>query len=314
MPKMQLPKSNSRYYYRYVHAGGKRKRVYVGKVTDPAVQVVMRNDQLQAAEEKAATERFKLQQKRCKQVKMVWAHLTQILGLWETIELGRVPRSSKSKAAPTSPNSLTSPYPWQGNLPERFQQIRFLLSERVIAPGQSDRLVEQLVEAEPDDNAAELRELGQFIDYKRKVFVAGVDLLSICRDFLIVSIAGDCPVTQAVIEAAITELNRNNGFAAAKPMEQLLIEALSLTYFESLAFSALSFSENHGPTHAQVFSDTANQAARRFVALSEMLEGYRNHPARLAEQASSEQDLSEAELSEQEVSQSDASVPQPEVS
>jgi hypothetical protein len=134
-----------------------------------------------------------------------------------------------------------------------------------------------------------------------------------------VSIAGDCPVTQAVIEAAVTELNRNNGFAAARPMEQLLIEALSLTYFESLAFSALSFSENHGPTHAQVYSGTANQAARRFVALSEMLDGFRNHHARLAEQDSSEQEVSEqevseAELSEQEVSQSDASVPQPEVS
>ena len=314
MPKTQLHKSNSPYYYRYIDVGGKRKRTYVGKVTDPAVQIIIRNDQLRAAEEKAALERFKLQQKRCIEVKTVWAHLTEICGLWETIELVSVSRSSKSRPAPTSPYSLTSPYPWRGNLPARFQQIRFLLSERVITPGQFERLIEQVVEADPDNNAAELRELSQFVGYMRKVFVAGVDLLSVCRDVLMVSIAGDCPVTQAVIEAAITELNRCNGFAAARPMEQLLIEALSLTYFESLAFSALSFSENHGPTHAQVYSDTANQAARRFVALSEMLDGFRNHHARLAEQESSEQEVSEQEVSEQEVSQSDASVPQPEVS
>ncbi len=300
MPIVRRGKQLTPYYYRFVYTDGKRRLAYVGKATDPKVQLVMRNDRVLAAEAKAAEESRKAQQKRCKEMQVVWAHLLPILGTWEVLALANTRRSTKSPAASTSPSSpnppasLTTPYPWQGNWPECFSQIRFLISQRVVTPSLVDQQLEQIVQAGEEGVDAAINEFTGTVAYQRKAFAAAVDLLSICRDFLFESIAADCPITRAANEASITQLNRDNGFAAASPLERLLIEALSMTYFESLAFSALSFDDAHGPTHAKVLSDTANQAARRFVDLWDTLNGYRKHHAGVLEQESKPSDVNTA--------------------
>jgi len=258
---------NTRYYYRNVNINGKRKRTYVGKASDPAVRIVMRNDRLRAAEEKLAAEKRKTQQTRCRQIKSFWVHLLQIVRSWQVLELGCI------AAKPAAPTSLTSPYPWQGDPLDRYHQIRRLMSEHVITAEQ----VQRVIQAGRENKLTAVRELAGIIAYERKVFAGAVDLLSICRDQLVESIAADCPITRAAIEASIVQLNVDNGYAAASAMERLLIEAISITYFESMAFGALSFEEDHGPTHARALSDTANQATRRFVDLFQILNAYRKH-------------------------------------
>jgi hypothetical protein len=287
MPIVRRGQQLTPYYYRFVYTNGKRRLAYVGKAADPKVQLVMRNDRLLAAEEKMGEETRKAQQKRCREFKVVWAHLMQILVTWKVLTLANAGRSTKSPAEPTSPSaqaSLLVPYPWQGNWPKRFRKIRFLISERVVTSSQVDQQIDQIVQAGEEDVDAAIGDFTGTVAYQRKVFAAAVDLLAICRDLLFESIAKDCPITRAAIEAAMTQRNLDNGFAAASPMERLLIESLTVTYFESMAFSALSFENDHGSTHAKKLSDTANQAARRFVVLWELLDGYRKHHAGLLEE------------------------------
>ena len=136
MLNLRRRKPKPPYYYRYVRINGKRKRAYVGKVSDPSVQIVMRNDRLRAAEEKLAAEKRKAQQKRCRQIKPFWAHLLQILRSWRVLELGCITAQS------ASPTSLTLPYPWQGDPLDRYHQIRRLMSEHVITTEQVQRAIQ----------------------------------------------------------------------------------------------------------------------------------------------------------------------------
>lgn len=270
MLNLRRRKPKPRYYYRFVRVNGKRKRAYVGKVSDPAVQIVMRHDRLRAAADKQAEEKRKAQQNRCRQLKLLWAHLLEILRSWRVLGLRFI---NPQPASPISPNSLLSPYPWQGDPLDRYHQIQRLISERVITPEH----VQCVTQAAGKKHMGAFHELAGIIKYERKVFAAAVDLLSICRDHLFESIAEDCPITRAAIEASIVQLNVDNGYAAASAMERLLIEAISIAYFESMAFGALSFEADHGPTHARALSDTANQAARRFIDLFQILNAYRKH-------------------------------------
>jgi hypothetical protein len=183
MPITYRGKLRTPFYYRYVYTNGKRRLAYVGKATDPKVQLVMRNDRLLAAEAKAAEEKRKAQQKRCKEIKPVWAHLMQILGTWKVLALASARRSKKSPAAPTSPSaqaSLLVPYPWPGNWPKRFRQIQFLISQRLVTPSQVDQQIDQIVQAGEVDIDAAIGEFTGTVAYQRKVFAAAVDLLAIC--------------------------------------------------------------------------------------------------------------------------------------
>jgi hypothetical protein len=267
MPVDRRGAKQSAYYYRPIAGVAKRKRSYVGSLDRADVRLVMRNDQLQMACEKAAADHQKLVSTNCKMLPAVWSQVMAILDTWRVLEISHAGRRF------AEPSLTLHPYPWSGDRSrrDRYFQVRRLFYEEIQTP----RNIEQLQRAGLANQIQAIRRLAGVIAHQRLIYTGVVDLLSICRDCMVEAVADGCPLVIAGQELQRILLNRRTGYEQAEPMERLFIEATTLTYMESFAYGALGFSDSHKPTHASLLSNTANQAMRRLTRLFNVLSDYR---------------------------------------
>lgn len=255
------------YYYRFNENGEKRRREYVGTADDPEVKLVLRNDRLEDAVDKAEYTHRRSIRENEKLLRAAWPQVMLILEKWRVLQIAY---PGKRYAEP--PVTLDA-YPWPGRRSpmQRVQDVRWIFCQFDFTPS----YVEQLQRACQAKDGNAIRLLKAVIEYQRELYTGAVDLMSICRDCMVDMFAQGCPIATAGLDTQRWLIKKTLGYEEAEPVERLMIEAASLTYLESFAYGTVALSEHRKLTHAGLLSNTANQALRRFTRLFSMLNQWR---------------------------------------
>jgi len=219
-----------------------------------------------AAMKKLETERKRSVESLFRAQKTFWLPLLETFRNWQVLEM-RFPEASN-----TPLDSLTLEDFQAMSTRERFYLIKGLFN---LQPVTLDGLDQMIRDAATGDRS-DVFKLNRLKDVHHKTIESAAILLAFCHDGLFEITDEYYSVPRTKFEAWITRLKRDEGLAAvSSPVEGLLIDAISITYFQLMIWTEQRSGFDHGTGSYHGFTYNIDQANRQYQLLKAILNDYR---------------------------------------
>lgn len=261
MSSSELGESKKKYEYWSIRDGHKVRRMYVGRRSEPAVELASRARRLSAAIKKSQAQSLRDLRSSAQATKKLLTLPTTVASKWRLLEGSRF----GGDRAQNDPRAHTL-----DSQAELISQAQYLL-RTIMTPARFNRLE---VAAQSGDPIAQ-RELGEQLKKHRELIATSLDLVEIAKATVIEGLVGSSPSTAVVIETKIQQdLNELEIDKCQSSIERLLCELTAVTFINAFKNQMLCLQGiNHQGTEAfrQSMAASANKqfttAAKALVDL-----------------------------------------------